>query len=116
MELLIGKSWTQAPIGTYYLYGGPNAFNDSEWNLIVFSEVPNPGDEAKWDTLDNPPDQSNDGNTNTGLTIKPLGDGKPDKQTLRYPMMQLIKPLIMFSFNLENICHRSVEKQINLDN
>ena len=85
MELIIGKTWTQAPNGTYYLYSGPNAFNDSEWNEIVFSEVPNPGDKADWDTLDNPPDQSNDGNTNTGLTIKPLGDGKPDGQTLRYP-------------------------------
>jgi len=85
MELIIGKTWTQAPNGSYYLYNGPNAFNDSEWNLIVFSEVPNPGDKADWDTLDNPPDQSNDGNTNTGLTIKPLGDGKPDGQTLRYP-------------------------------
>ena len=85
MELIIGKTWTQAPNGTYYLYSGPNAFNDSEWNEIVFSEVPNPGDKADWDTLDNPPDQSNDGNTNTGLTIKPLGDGKPDGETLRYP-------------------------------
>ena len=85
MELIIGKTWTQAPNGSYYLYNGPNAFNDSEWNLIVFSEVPNPADKVDWDTLDNPPDQSNDGNTNTGLTIKPLGDGKPDGKTLRYP-------------------------------
>ena len=73
MELIIGKTWTQAPNGTYYLYSGPNAFNDSEWNEIVFSEVPNPGDEAKWDKLDEPPDQYGDSNTGTGLTIKPLG-------------------------------------------
>ena len=85
MELIVGKTWTQAPNGTYYLYSGPNSFNDSEWNEIVFSEVPNPGDEAKWDKLDEPPDQYGDSNTSTGLTIKPLGDGKPDGQTLRYP-------------------------------
>tara|TARA_A100001388_G_scaffold48971_1_gene32614 strand:+ start:336 stop:1586 length:1251 start_codon:yes stop_codon:yes gene_type:complete len=84
MELIVGKTWTVAPNGTYYLYGGPNSFNDSEWNEIVFSEIPKDG-EVKWDNLDNPPDQSNDSNTNTGLTIKPLGDGKPDGQTLRYP-------------------------------
>lgn len=85
MELIIGKTWTQAPNGTYYLYNGANAFNDSKWNEIVFSEVPNPADEAKWDNLDEPPDQYGDTNTSTGLTIKPLGDGKPDAQTLRYP-------------------------------
>ena len=84
MELIIGKSWTQAPNGTYYLYGGPNSFNDSEWNEIVFSEIPKDG-EVKWDNLDEPPDQYGDSNTGTGLTIKPLGDGKPDGQTLRYP-------------------------------
>ena len=85
MELIIGKTWTQAPNGTYYLYSGPNAFNDSQWNEIVFSEIPNPADEVKWDNLDEPPDQYGDRNTGTGLTIKPLGDGKPDGQTLRYP-------------------------------
>jgi len=85
MELIIGKTWTQAPNGTYYLYSGPNAFNDSQWNEIVFSEIPNPGDKADWDKLDEPPDQYGDSNTGTGLTIKPLGDGKPDAQTLRYP-------------------------------
>ena len=85
MELIIGKTWTQAPNGTYYLYNGANAFNDSKWNEIVFSQIPNPADEAKWDNLDEPPDQYGDTNTSTGLTIKPLGDGKPDKQTLRYP-------------------------------
>ena len=85
MELIIGKTWTVAPNGTYYLYSGPNEFNDSEWNEIVFSEIPNPADEAKWDKLDEPPNQYGDSNTGTGLTIKPLGDGKPDGQTLRYP-------------------------------
>ena len=85
MELIIGKTWTQAPNGTYYLYSGPNAFNDSQWNEIVFSEIPNPADEVKWDNLDEPPDQYGDRNTGTGLTIKPLGDGKPDGETLRYP-------------------------------
>ena len=84
MELIIGKSWTVAPNGTYYLYNGPNIINDSLWNEIVFSEIPTEG-EVKWDKLDEPPDQFGDTNTSTGLTIKPLGDGKPDGQTLRYP-------------------------------
>ena len=84
MELIVGKTWTVAPNGTYYLYGGPNDFNDSEWNEIVFSEIPTEG-EVKWDKLDEPPNQYGDTNTSTGLTIKPLGDGKPDGQTLRYP-------------------------------
>ena len=84
MELIVGKTWTVAPNGTYYLYGGPNDFNDSEWNEIVFSEIPTEG-EVKWDKLDEPPNQYGDTNTSTGLTIKPLGDGKPDGKTLRYP-------------------------------
>ena len=84
MELIVGKSWTVAPNGTYYLYNGPNVINDSLWNEIVFSEIPTEG-EVKWDQLDEPPDQFGDTNTSTGLTIKPLGDGKPDGQTLRYP-------------------------------
>ena len=62
MELIIGKTWTQAPNGTYYLYNGANAFNDSKWNEIVFSQIPNPADEAKWDNLDEPPDQHGDTN------------------------------------------------------
>ena len=84
MELIVGKSWTVAPNGTYYLYNGPNVINDSLWNEIVFSEIPTEG-EVKWDQLDEPPTQFGDTNTSTGLTIKPLGDGKPDGQTLRYP-------------------------------
>ena len=84
MELIVGKSWTVAPNGTYYLYNGPNVINDSLWNEIVFSEIPTEG-EVKWDQLDEPPDQFGDTNISTGLTIKPLGDGKPDGQTLRYP-------------------------------
>jgi hypothetical protein len=85
MELKILKTWTQAPNGTYYIYRGFSEFSDSEWSKIEFSEVPNPGDKVDWDKIDNPPDQSTDDNTSTGLTIKPLGDGKPDGETLRYP-------------------------------
>ena len=84
MDLVIGQSWTIAPNGTEYLYQGDRWDQASGLSVSVNGQ---PVDPIPWEDIpqDLLPDGFYDSNTNTGLTIKPLGDGKPDGQTLRYP-------------------------------